>query len=301
MDTYARSFYNLKYENQYLKLRGNAFQDFFATIMEMRFPGDFVRVRPWGRHGDRKNDGYVRSLRHLFQVYAPNEMTERDACRKIDEDFHGALPYWQQYFDSWVFVHNSVDGLGPGIVRKLLEIEEVCEHVHCTHWGMEELRLEVFRLSERHLESLFGPAPSTSAIREVRFDDLSMVIHGLEQLDPPSAPDLRPVPDDKLQQNHLSREVMELLTLGMMKADLVGQFFDSWIDPELGDRIAAALQQHYAELRDMGTPPNRIFEELWEGARNGQPRRAKSEAAVLAVLAHLFESCDIFERTSETR
>src|SRR5208337_4018326 len=107
-----------------LKKRGNAFQDFFADIMEKRYPGDFIRVRPWGNVGDRKNDGYLKSERTLFQVYAPNEMAAAAAIAKIEEDFTGALPYWQQYFDKWVFVHNAYDGLSPQIVAKLLELEQ---------------------------------------------------------------------------------------------------------------------------------------------------------------------------------
>ncbi len=42
--------------------------------MEKRYPADFLRVRPWGSEGDRKNDGYLRSERILFQCYAPNNM-----------------------------------------------------------------------------------------------------------------------------------------------------------------------------------------------------------------------------------
>ena len=107
MDKLKRSYYEVIFENTYLKKGGNEFQDFFSEIMEKCHPGDFQRVRPWGNTGDRKNDGYLRSARILFQVYAPNEMSANDAITKIDEDFHGALHYWQQFFDKWIFVHNS--------------------------------------------------------------------------------------------------------------------------------------------------------------------------------------------------
>jgi len=38
-----------------------------------------------GNAGDRKNDGYLRSERTLFQVYAPNEISANDATAKINE------------------------------------------------------------------------------------------------------------------------------------------------------------------------------------------------------------------------
>lgn len=110
MDSLRRAYYEMAFENAYLKKGGNGFQDFFSEIMEKCHPSDFQRVRPWGNIGDRKNDGYLRSGRTLFQVYAPNEMSANEAIAKIQEDFNGALPYWQQYFDKWVFVHNSKNG-----------------------------------------------------------------------------------------------------------------------------------------------------------------------------------------------
>ena len=50
----------MSFELRYLKARADEFQDFFASIMEKRYPSDFMKVRPWGNVGDRKNDGYLR-------------------------------------------------------------------------------------------------------------------------------------------------------------------------------------------------------------------------------------------------
>src|SRR5689334_11072685 len=110
MDVIARSHYELRFRVEFLERKGIEFQGFFATIMEKRYPEDFIRVRPWGSAGDWKNDGYLKSQRKLFQSYAPNELTANECVSKIDEDFSGALPYWKQHFNTWVFVHNSRDG-----------------------------------------------------------------------------------------------------------------------------------------------------------------------------------------------
>lgn len=72
--------------------------------MEKRYPADFARVRPWGNVGDRKNDGYLKSKRQLFQLYAPNELTAAVTIAKIEEDFTGALPHWKEYFDTWILL-----------------------------------------------------------------------------------------------------------------------------------------------------------------------------------------------------
>ena len=101
MDKASRAYYGVVFDRNYCKMRGNEFQNFFADLMEKRYPGgDFIRVRPWGKTGDRKNDGYLKSQRTLFQVYAPNEMSETEAIGKINDDFSGALPYWREYFDT---------------------------------------------------------------------------------------------------------------------------------------------------------------------------------------------------------
>ena len=50
----------------------------------------------------------------------PKRDESRQCIAKIDEDFAGALPHWKEYFDQWVFVHNSKEGLGPDVTAKLL-------------------------------------------------------------------------------------------------------------------------------------------------------------------------------------
>jgi hypothetical protein len=78
MDVVARSHYELTFKVAFMEKKGEEFQNFFSTVMEKGYPADFIRVRPWGNAGDRKNDGYLRSQRILFQSYAPNEISGLD-------------------------------------------------------------------------------------------------------------------------------------------------------------------------------------------------------------------------------
>ena len=55
-----------------LKLRksaGDAFQDFFSTVMEKAHGSDFVRLRAFGKLGDKGCDGYLQSCGQVFQCY----------------------------------------------------------------------------------------------------------------------------------------------------------------------------------------------------------------------------------------
>ena len=55
LDSLSRHFYEVMFENKFLKLKGNAFEDFFAEVMEKKYRGDFMRCRPWGNRGDLEN------------------------------------------------------------------------------------------------------------------------------------------------------------------------------------------------------------------------------------------------------
>lgn len=303
MDALTKAFYEQRFTIHFLTKKGDSFQDFFSSIMERRHPGDFVRVRPWGNLGDWKNDGYLRSQRKLFQSYAPLvelKDTIYDALKKIDEDFNGALPHWEEYFAHWVFVHNSYQGLPAPILKKLLELGNLHSPLQIGHFGFPELRQEFLGLNEIDLVSLFGSTPSEKDIRSLGFSDLEIVLSTIAQQQPPTDIEIRPVSPDKIEANALSDNVRELLMLGMKKSDLVRRFFRQWHDPALGDRAAEAFRKKYEELRTFGILPDDIFTQLQIFAGSTERRSPSHEFAVYAVLAFLFEECDIFEPARET-
>lgn len=159
MDQQARVFYELRFKNQFLEAKATAFQDMFVAIMSKAHSGDFIPCRPWGNAGDRKNDGYLKSERTLFQVYAPNEMKMAETVSKVDVDFTEALPYWRDHFDTWVFVHNAQAGLPPDVIAKILDLEQKNPPLKVMHWGYEELLLRFQLLSPEALCSLYGSPP----------------------------------------------------------------------------------------------------------------------------------------------
>lgn len=293
MDDIERAFRELQFKAAFLEKKGNEFQDWFATIMEKRFPGDFNRVRPWSKAGDRKNDGYVRSKRWLFQVYAPNQMSAKRTLAKIDEDYNGALPYWKQHFDKWIFMHNSKQGLGPDVAAKLLELHAAGPPA-VVSWGFEELRHIVFELAPAELASLFGPAPGRRDMVNLGLDSLSPVLDHIAAMEPKPVPDLRPPPADKIDRNMLSEGVAVLLRAGMSRVDLVRQFFT--VQPGRKDEIAESFRLRYDKVRSDGLTPDEIFTDLQRHATGDGVPLPSRQSAALAVLAFFFEECDIFER-----
>lgn len=119
-------------------------------------------------------------------------MGAKQCVAKISEDFEGALPYWKAHFDTWVFVHNSRDGLGPEVTKKLLNLGRLAHPLNVTSWGFEELRLEAMALGDADLPSLLGPAPSRAGMIDLGLADLAPVLDQVARLAPTPEPDLRP-------------------------------------------------------------------------------------------------------------
>lgn len=179
-------------------------------------------------------------------------------------------------------------------MRRLLELEKKHKPMKVTAWGFEELRQQVFGLPESELASLLGPAPSRQTMVELGLPDLAPVLDQIARLPPADAPDLRPVPADKLERNLLSSSVALLLHTGMAKAGLVRKYFVR--KPALQDQIAESFRQGYARLREGTDSPDDVFVALQRFAGGGELPSPARQAAVLAVLAFFFEECDIFDR-----
>ena len=297
MDDITRAHYELKFQVAFLMAKGDAFQTLFEQLMGKAHPADFIPCRPWGSVGDRKNDGYLKSERTLFQVYAPNEMTAAKAIAKIDEDFVGALPHWRQHFDKWVFAHNAHDGLPPDVIAKLLDLEQQHSPLKVTHWSLEELRQRFRLIPLDALQSWFGFAPTDVAKRSLSVEELESVLHHIAQTHPPTGESPRPVPTGTIEANGLSPNVAILLKAGMGRAELVEKFFDRWHDPLYGDRLAGVFRARYIELRDQSPKigPDAVFHELHTWAGGTWASSSGLQVAVLAVLAFFFEQCEIFE------
>ncbi len=289
-----QAFFELSFENLFLRTKGDEFQSFFERLMGLAYKADFMACRPWGNRGDRKNDGFLKSERRLFQVYAPNEITEAKAVAKILEDFEGAKTYWGTHFDKWVFAHNAVDGLPPHVQKVLLDFQAQNSRIAVETWGLEEFRVIFRKLSLDDMQSWLGVVPTEETRAALGFKDLQVVLESIAgRTVTPSQP-VKDVPMGKIEANALSGSVATLLKAGMVKAPLVRAFFDQWHDITLGERIAKSFRAKYEALRGEFSP-NQIFSEIQDWAGGGTRGTPEHEVAVLTVIAYFFERCDIFE------
>ena len=290
--------YEKDFRIAFLESKGDSFQRLFEKLMSKAHPNDFMACRPWGNVGDRKNDGYLPSARVLYQSYAPNELTAAEAIKKITEDFGGAREHWEKYFDEWTFVHNAQDGrLGPHIIEALAKLGQDNPKIKIGHCGYEEMLAKFRQLSLQDLESWFGPSLTMEANVNLGFGDLVAVLTHISITPVPTASEVKDVSRGKIEANLLSQAVSDFLKIGMQKSTLVAQFFNNWKNPTYGEQIAQAFKSEYVTLRDQ-TPalhPDEIFGRLETWAGGTANTTPTHKAAVLAVMAYLFDKCEIFE------
>lgn len=298
MNQITKFHFEREFKLAYLTKKGNDFQNWFADIMELRFSGDFIRTRPWGCSGDRKNDGYLASKRILFQVYAPERIVESKALQKINEDFHGAKQYWKSHFDTWVFVHNSDQGLTPKVLDRLLELNDA-ESPTVKSWGREELYKVVFELTETELRRLFEGVPNEADIYDVKYENFKNVLESVARKSPVVDSEIQQVPFGKLDSNGLSDESKHFIKLGQRKSKYAGQFFRQWYDPRYGEEISASFKEEYRRLKNIGIPPDDIYSRLTLFTGLHRVTAPQDKMAVYALVAYFFEVCDIFENPLE--
>lgn len=136
-----------------LRLRqshGDAFQDFFSGVMGHLHGDDFIRVRAFGKLGDKGCDGYLISTGQLFQCYgALNGETKQVAklTKKMKDDFATAMTKLGGIMKEWYMVLNLIDGLPVEAVETLAELQGANPKIRFGFIGKEGLEERVFKLS----------------------------------------------------------------------------------------------------------------------------------------------------------
>lgn len=287
-------FYGNQLEKKYLRLTGEAFEDFFCDVMQKKYKADFSRVRAYGNVGDKKCDGYLASQKTVHQCYAPRQTKSAAMSKKIDDDFPGAKSHWKDKMLRWRFVHNDLEGLPVDIVQKLLDLNESEVHVQIDEFNFAEMRDLVLLLPLHDLEDLLGFAPTEVALDGLDFAQLRPVVEYIAKEEPPELPPIDAPSPQKLDANDFSSDVRGMLEVGRTRIGLVRDYFQKHSDPFLGEEIAQGFRERYSDLKKEGLSANQIYSELHQFA-GGAGGSIERSSAVLAILTYFFESCDIFE------
>lgn len=295
MDELQRIIYKLKLDLEMSRSRGTEFQTLFEKIMTRAYRLDFQAIRPYGKKGDLKCDGYLMSQKIVFQCYAPDELKDTKLITKITEDFHGAKEHWGDKMKKWIFVHNGRSNRLPAtVLQKIIDLKNENPEIEITMWSSEELKQEFCLLDESKMKELYDDVPTTSTLDNIGYKDIKIVISALETKNVIPDQIILAPSADKLSHNDLSESVAEFLRIGRRREGFVEHFFNEWPSPTLGEEIAQAFRERYQSLKTTGMNADKIFSHLedFAGGMNGSVER---QASVLAIMSYFFERCDIFE------
>lgn len=298
MDPISNAFYAKDFRIAFLMNKGTAFQDWFAELAGHAFGSDFEAVRPYGNQGDWKCDGRRKSAGTIFQCYAPDSISDQKTIAKIDIDLAGAVEEWPDFIKGWVLVHNDPRGVPPAVASHLDMKRREYPDLDIEIW-LEPNLIDLFDIMNANAKLLmFGVAPTQGTVYSISLSDLEPVISALESREPDPCEDVPPPPSvQKLEKNALSDEASALLRFGRLKVRLVETYFGKNVRVELGEKIAEAFRDRYAELQALDLSADQVFAYLQQFAGvSGEPKR---QAAAMAVMAYYFDRCDIFEDPDE--
>ena len=297
-EDFALHYHEIKLELELSRRTGKVFQDFFEQIMQKADPC-FVMIKPMGRVGDWKADGYSTRTGTVYQCYAPEDMTGPAAARKIVEDFHGARDRWQDKMRGWDFVWSSERALPPQALAALEDLKMGYPALKIDHMGRAGLWDVVKRLSLADREALLGIVPDLADAPMTTAAEIQVLMKHLGRLGAVMSDtadlDLTAIAE-KLRKNRLSDAVTSLVRPALPLAKLVEKFVTSMPDPGFSQVIAAELAGRYNELAASADGSDVIFFGLIEYVLGEHRLEPKFFWAAVGIVTHYFELCDVFER-----
>lgn len=262
---------------------------------------DFVRVRPYGAKGDKGCDGYLLSTGTVLACYGAVNAAQDKVdylIKKMGDDFEKANFQLKPIMKEWHMVHNLVDGLPIEAVFKLESLKTANGTLTFGFMGLEAFEQVIFALPIAKIEGLLGLAATTQDALNLQPKELRDLVAGLAHAASIQFVDvtaIRPVPPEKLEYNNLPGHWRSMIAGGWQNTHLVEQHLRGHHDPLIGERIGQHFRARYRYLRAQRLESASIMASLYEYVAGIGLVAPQRQVAAQALLAHLFESCDIFE------
>jgi len=305
MDVQARFVMRQIFKVKVLRADGQAFEDLFSNIMQ-HHNGNFVQIKPQGRIGDQKNDGFDRVTGTYYQSYAPEDLEKNEAnsVTKLETDFLGLKTNWNQETPIKKFhyvLNDKYKGVWPTLEHALAGIKN--------NNGLEDTRpllpkdLEeiLFGLPDDKIFDVIGAVPSVSSGEVIQLSALGDVVDFLiKNMDVISANGklVSPDFDEKIQFNDLGNIAAHILRDGSYQVHVLEKFFSNNA-ASLREDLRKIFNQLYivaninVEGMDNTGKPDVVFFHIAESAFPNQKKVHRDSIYVL--MSYYFEACDIFE------
>lgn len=298
----------IKFKNRILSSNGQAFEDLFIRIMVVSRPG-FRPVKPQGRFGDKKNDGFIKDTGTYFQCYSPENLDskENETIVKLNEAIVELIEFWKSISpvkDFFYVLNDKYQGVYPSIEAELAKIEATY-NIKANPFISKDIEDEFLHLPDLEIVDILGGfLPDYTKICNIEISSINEVVSFLTTMPYTKPKDY--FPEDlnflhKIKFNRLSDYYASLLTTASHSDFLLKEYFSynsSFIKEDLKNIFSEIYHEGLANIDDSNTDkPDLVFDYILEKAT---PRNHRSIVnAVLVLMAHYFESCDIFEEPKE--
>lgn len=293
------------FKNKILVFDGQSFESFFTSVM-IKSNHNFEQVKPYGNIGDRKNDGFDKTVGEYFQVYAPENIdksaTISNAVKKLKDDFQGLYDYWNDLCPIKKFnfvVNDKYKGVSPEVHTALLELSQNYPDIQFNVFGANTLEDICMSLDENSITEIVGCIVNPSI--QLDFSALTDVINFLMNTQECNkrAEELQVADfNEKIAFNNLNDEIASLLKAASYQVGNLETFFrrnSEFAKSDIQKRITECYftaansidktEEHYSDL---------VFFKMHEDLCPKGTNAIKNAALVL--ISYYFELCDIFER-----
>jgi hypothetical protein len=293
------------FKNKILTSDAQAFENLVVDVLQAECI-DFCPVRPQGKYGDRKNDGFNPKLGKYYQVYGPNCLpsNEGTAVKKLNEDFNGLKSYWntsgQKIKEFYYVVNDKYKGVYPSLYTAIHQLQQDNSLLNIELYRAYNIEDIFIKLDSNSIINIIGYIPNPFNISDdVDYKILTEVVSYILNFDLPYSKELIP-PDPnfeaKISFNKISEAVANILRFGRQQTYVVNDFFDlnsNFAKDELRNKFEGLYNEAKVKFEGLPQMSDQIFFYIRDEA---SPNKKISYLnAVDVLMAHYFEYCDIYE------
>ncbi|WP_163322361.1 ABC-three component system protein [Draconibacterium mangrovi] len=293
----------LLFKNKVYESDKQSYEDFFIRVMQ-NYNANFEPVKPQGKYGDRKNDGFDKTKGVYYQVYAPEDLPskEGDAIKKLIADFDGLQKYWSKRGFSikefYYVVNDKYKGNYPTLIADVYNISQR-NNITAELFRNKNLEELFLGMDDQKIIDIIGFLPDTMDIQEPDYSIMTEVIKYTLQSEVNDS--CEKIPDDpnfdnKINFNSLSKSVSEYLNAGRRQAYVISEYFSlqsNFVKDDLRKSFSSIYQKGISEIPESETKNDELFFYIRNQA---SPRNNVAvHNAVYILMAYYFEYCDIFE------
>jgi len=292
------------FKNKIYAADKQAYEDLF-TIVKQNEDTNFKQVKPQGRIGDGKCDGFNSLKGEYYQVYAPESLEGKEdkAKTKMTDSIIGLVDFWTKnnfevkkfYFvikDNYKHVYASLYANAKTIS---IDYKIECEILTC-----KDLEDVFMKLDEDKMTDVLGCIiPNPLNIENVEYSIMQEVIDFLLNRNVPKVIEVIPLNPDfkkKIIFNKLSEAVSDFLNAGQRLNFIVKDYFEinsKFIKVELREAFNSIYQQAVIEIPESDTKNDEVFQFIVN--KSSPKNNFAFQSAVYVLMAYYFEYCDIFE------